>query len=104
MTKRSETAAEGRAVTARPSLCLLAVLAALCASAFGASPASAANNGQLVLTGTTPPSSAASPAQSTTPRIRGGESGIIISVVGPRALRPVRTAAWGQTGNTVTIY
>jgi hypothetical protein len=103
MTKRNGFAAEGRAIAARPSLCLL-VLVALCACAVVAAPASAATNGQLVLTGTTPPSSASSPAESTTPRIRGGESGIIISVLRPRALRPVRTAAWGEAGNTVTIY
>ncbi len=104
MTKQEVIAAEGRAIAARPSLCLLMVLAALGAASIFASAAAAATNGQLVMAGTTPPSSASSPAESTTPLIRGGESSIIISVVGPRALRPVRTSVWGATANTVGIY
>jgi hypothetical protein len=104
MTKQDATAVEGRAIAARPSLCLLAVLAAFAATSIFSAAASAATNGQLVLSKTNPPSSPSAPAESTTPRIQGGESGIIISVLGPRALRPVRTAAWGETANTVEIF
>jgi hypothetical protein len=104
MSKSDVTAVKGRAITARPSLCLLMVLAAFGAASIFASAAPAATNGQLALTGTTPPSSASSPAESTTPLIRGGESGIIISVIGPRALRPVQTSVWGAPANTVNIY
>lgn len=104
MTERDGIAAEGRAIVARPSLCLFAAVAVLCASAIFASAAPAASDGRLFLTGTTPSSSSSSPAESTTPLIRGGESGIIISVVGPRALQPVRTSAWGETANEVRIY
>lgn len=104
MSKRNASAVEGRAVSARPSLCVLAVLAAACISSAFASAALADSNGQLALTGTTPPSSASSPAESLTPRIKGGESGVIISVLGPRTLQPVRIAAWGKVENTVSVY
>jgi hypothetical protein len=103
MTKRNGFASERRAIAARLSLCLLPVLTALIGGAALAPVASAAN-GQLVLTGTTPPSSASAPAESTTPRIRGGEKGIIISVAGPRTLQPVHTADWGKVANPVKIY
>lgn len=106
MPKQDASAAEGWAVTARPSLCLLAVLGVVCAWAALAAPATLADppSGQLTLIGTTPPSSPSAPAESTTPRIRGGEEGGGINVVGPRVLQPVRTAAWGQVANTVNIY
>jgi len=103
MPKQDAIAAEGRAIAARPSLCLLAALLALGASLIFSSAASAAN-GKLILNGTTPPSSASSPAESTTPLLRGGESGVIISVVGPRALLPARTSVWGASSNEVRIY
>lgn len=81
MPKPSEDAAEGRAISARPSLCLLFVAAALAASAIGASPAQAAQLETILLGKTSPASSAAAPASSTTPLVFGGEEGVIISVV-----------------------
>ncbi len=104
MTKQNVIAAEGRAIAARPSLCLLAVLAAACAFGAFAPIAGAAKTGQLFLVGTTPPSSVSSPADSTEPFIRGDEESIIKSVVGPRAFGPARTAVMGEATNTVRIY
>lgn len=104
MTKQDVIAAEGRAIAARPSLCLLAVLAAVCALGVLAPLASAAKTGQLVLTGSTPPSSASSPAESTEPFIRGDEESIIKTVVGPRAFGLMGTALMGEPTNTVSIY
>ena len=104
MTKQDVIAAEGRAIAARPSLCLLAVLVAACACGVFAPIAGAAKTGQLLLTGSTPPSSASSPAESTEPFIRGDEESIIKSVVGPRALGLMGTALMGEPTNTVSIY
>lgn len=104
MPKQFASADEGRAIAARPSLCLLGVLTAICALGVFAPIASAAKTGQLVLTGTTPPSSASSPAESTEPFIRGDEESIIKSVIGPRAFAPGRTALMGEPTNTVSIY
>lgn len=81
MPKPSEKASEGRAIAARPSLCLLFVAAALAASAIGSSPAQAAQLETILLGKTSPTSSAAAPASSTTPLVFGAEEGVIISVV-----------------------
>lgn len=104
MTKQAVIADEGRAIAARPSLCLLAVLAAAFAFGVFASAADAAKTGQLILTGSTPTSSASSPAESTEPFIRGDEESIIKSVVGPRAFGLMGTAVMGEPTNTVSIY
>jgi hypothetical protein len=90
---------EGRASLARPSLCLLIVLAAALALPRAAS----AQPEEVALIGTNPPSKASAPASSTTPFIEGRGDGTIISIV--------RSAAGGfpiasdvNPENVVEIY
>ncbi|HEY6731984.1 MAG TPA: hypothetical protein VI039_13290 [Solirubrobacterales bacterium] len=104
MSKPSASAIEGRAIAARPSLRLLAVLAAVCAQLAFAASAQADPPDDLTLTGTTPSSSLSDPASSTTPFINGREDGIIKNVVGFRGARLAPIAAAGKPTNTVSIY
>ena len=83
MTESRINAAEGRAIAARPSLCLLICLALLVLAALATPPAQAAPF-KPVLTGTNP----GSPGASLAPRIQGREGGIVSSVV--------RTSATGR--------
>ena len=105
MPKPSENAVEGRARLARPLLCLLAALAALLVPAIGATAARAEQLETLVLAKTSPESSEAEPASSTTPLVFGGEEGVIITVVhfGPLRSSPGIAAA-GNPSNEVAIY
>jgi hypothetical protein len=105
MSKPSENAVKGRANLARPLLCLLAVLSALLVPAIGATVARAEQLETLLLTKTSPASSEAEPASSTTPLVFGGEEGVIITVVHFGLLRgaPGIVAA-GDPSNEVAIY
>jgi hypothetical protein len=90
---------EGRAVVARPSLCLCLLLLAgafLALMAASATPAFAAS--KPILIETVP----ASPGASLTPRVRGDADGIVTSVVHTRGLGPVGRDL--EPGTTITIY
>ena len=84
MNKPSVNSGEGRAQRARPSLCLLWVLALLSVAAVAAPAAQAAAPPVPALTSTNPFSSEALPADSTEPLILGRADGSIISVVRSR--------------------
>lgn len=105
MSKPSENAAKGRANMARPLLRLLAVLTALLVPAIGATAARAEQLETLLLSKSSPASSEAEPASSTTPLVFGGEEGVIITVVHFGLLRssPV-TAGASDPSNEVAIY
>ncbi len=105
MSKPSENAVKGRANLARPLMRLLVVLTALLVPAIGATVARAGQLETLVLTKTSPASSEAEPASSTTPLVFGGEEGVIITVVHSGLLRSspgIATA--GDPSNEVAIY
>lgn len=82
MSKPSTDIAEGRAVLARPSACLLLVASMLLVAALLASTAQAKPT-LLVLTKTDPDSAASAPANSTTPRVFGVEDSVITTAIGP---------------------
>jgi hypothetical protein len=105
MPKPSENAVKGRANLARPLLWLLAVLTALLVPAIGATAARAEQLETLLLTKTSPASSEAEPASSTTPLVFGAEEGVIITVVqfGPLRSSPGIAAA-SDPSNEVAIY
>ncbi|MDX6609952.1 MAG: hypothetical protein QOF85_1877 [Solirubrobacterales bacterium] len=90
---------------ARPSLCLFSFVVALLIAAVGTSTASAAQLETLLLTKTSPTSSEAIPANSTTPLVFGGEEGVIISVVhfGPISRAPI-TSGSQNPANEIAIY
>lgn len=90
---------EGRAVVARPSLCLhlLLLAGALFALMLGFAPSASAASKPILL-GTNP----ASPGATLTPRIRGDADGIVTSVVQARAFGPVRRDV--EPGTTITLY
>jgi hypothetical protein len=91
---------EGRAIAARPSLCLLAAAIALLVLA----PAAHAQPKELFLHGTNPPSSPAEPASSITPKVVGGEEKEIeIHAVRFGLGRPI-AAAGGDPNNVVKIF
>jgi len=103
MSKPSAFAAEGRAITARPSARLLSVLAALAISAFLAPAAQADKPDPLALTESDPISSPAQPAQSLTPRLIGGGGGIT-SVFGGGSQAGAPGASVIDDDNLVWIY
>lgn len=102
MPRQRAIAGEGRAIVARPSLCLLAAIAAI-ALLIVAPAAQAEQPEELSLHGTDPVSSPAKPANSTTPRVFGSEEEIIKSVVGFGPSRPI-AAAGGNPANVVGIF
>lgn len=87
---------------ARPSLCLLAAVMAI-ALLIAAPAAHAAQPEELTLHDTNPHSEATKPANSTTPRVLGGEEEIIVSVVRFGPSRPI-AAAGGNPSNVVKIF
>jgi hypothetical protein len=100
MPKQRAIAAEGRAVAARPSLCLLSIAIALLVLA----PVARATPKQIFLNGTNPPSKPGQPANSTTPRLLGGEEGEIeIHAVRFGPSRPIATAG-GNPSNVIRIF
>lgn len=102
MTKQRAIAVEGRAVAARPSLCLL--VAVVASGLLGAAPAArAAQPEELSLVDTNPHSSFAKPANSINPRVLGGEEEIIKSVVRFGPGRPI-PAAGGNPSNIVKVF
>jgi hypothetical protein len=106
MSKPSETTAEGRAISARPSLCSITFVIALLALAMAAPAAQAEQPEPVALTGTNPPSSQPKPAASLTPLIEGRGDGAIISVVKPfsASIRsPIASAGTSPT-NEVDLY
>lgn len=102
MPKPAVSTVEGRAISARPSLCFLLVLLfsaaalAFSASATGAVPAP-------LLTGTDPESSASSPAESTEPLILGEGEATIITQGIPHVFGP-RTSATNHPEYEIEIY
>lgn len=101
MPKQGAIASEGRAITARPSLRLLIAIAAM-AMLVGSPAAHAETPKELTLSGTNPPSSLSTPANSTTPRVIGSEEEIIKAVVRFGPSRPI--AAAGNPTNVVKIF
>jgi hypothetical protein len=99
MSKPSQNNTEGRAGLARPSVCLLLMVALSSLGALAA-PAAQAAAPVPVLTGTNP----GSPDTSLTPRIRGHGGGVVTNVV------RLRVGAGGPIGravdpnNTITLY
>jgi hypothetical protein len=87
---------------ARPSLCLLATLATI-AMMVAVPVARAAQPEELSLHGTNPPSEPTKTANSTTPRVFGGEEEIIKSVVRFAPGRPI-AATGGNPSNIVSIF
>ena len=102
MPKQRAIAVEGRAISVRPSLCLLAVVTAI-ALLIAVPAARAVQPEELSLHGTDPSSSPAKPANSTTPRVLGSEEEIIKSVVHFGPSRPI-AAAGGSPTNVVKIF
>jgi hypothetical protein len=103
MPRPSDNVAEGRAISARPSL-YLAVVGALLLPLLAASAAQAEQPERVALTETNPLSSAAQPATSTTPFIIGRGDGAIISVApfGARISSPIASTV--NPDNEVEIY
>lgn len=102
MPKPIANADEGRAILARPSLRLVALMYGLIFTLFVPA-ASADPPGELKLTGTNPPSSLQQPALSTTPLIQGRDDGAIATSIGmPITRLPV--AADVNPENQVDIF
>src|SRR5262245_14442115 len=87
------SSSEGRAMAARPSLCLL-LLCLSAVFAFNAQAAHAEQPKALTLSGTVPTSIPTEPAGSTTPRVRGSDEGIGKSVVHFGLSRPISAATF----------
>jgi hypothetical protein len=102
MPRQRAIAAEGRAIAARPSLCLLAAVTAI-ALLIAAPMAYAVQPEELTLHDTNPHSEPTKRANSTTPRVLGGEEEIIESVVRFGPSRPI-AAAGGNPSNIVKIF
>lgn len=101
MPKQRANAVEGRATSARPSLCLLAAFFAI--ALLGDAPVARAETPkELTLSGTSPRSTLTEPANSVTPRVIGSEEEIIKSVVRFGPTRPI--AAVGNPANVVKIF
>jgi hypothetical protein len=96
MSKPGSSAAEGRAIAARPSLRLAIMLGlaffALAATAKAAPPTP-------ILTGTNP----SSPGTSLTPVVHGNSSGVIISSLGGPRPRAIRSGSEAE-GRTIAVY
>lgn len=81
---KSSTISEGRAISARPSLCLLSILFASAMVLLVVPVADANQLPEVVLTETNPQSTAATPANSTTPLVMGRGDGGVVSRLQPR--------------------
>jgi hypothetical protein len=103
MSKQRAIAAEGRAIAARPSLCLLLLLAGT-AALLSAPAAQAGQLPELTLTKTKPHTTEETPANWTTPLVQGrNEGGIVSSIQPPRDAAFPRTAAGGGGGGEEVI-
>src|ERR1700704_3216939 len=102
MSKQRAIAVEGRAILARPSLCLLFTL--LAAALLLPPVAQAVQLPEVVLTKTKPPSTEAAPVNWTTPAVIGrGDGGVIATIRSPGQPGFAHTAAIGGSAE-VTLY
>jgi len=105
MSKQRAIAVEGRAIAARPSLCLLLLCVGV-ASLFVTPVARAQQLPELVLTRTDPTTTESVRANWTTPRVLGHANGKVISTLPSpfEGRKFAHTAAGGDPGEEVILY
>lgn len=101
---KPRASSEGRARTARPSLCLLGVLATLSVAALAPAVAQAEKLETLVLTETSPKTTSSQPAGSTEPKVIGRGDGVITTGIGFGRPRTSAIASVLDPNNEVAIY
>ncbi len=107
MSKQRVIAAEGRAIAARPSLCLLLVVAVLLGAAFATPPAATAAEvpNRVNVSATSPASKPSEPQDTTTPLVFGGEEeGSTTVGIRPRQRHVFAITAAANPEDEVFIY